>query len=162
MKRIFLCLLASFALDAQSQLDGVEYQWEDKRNKKGILIQTSAVEDSPFRAVRGEMTVRASVSSLVALVEDLPACPNWADLCKEAYLVNRVSPTESYAYIYNDVPFPVSDRDVHSHVVWSVDEESGKESNKCCVADQSQKSFIKPSFVLGLQDCTFGQRNQEK
>lgn len=128
MKRIFLCLLASIAFNAQSQLEGVEYDWEDKRNKQGILIQTSAVEDSPFRAVRGEMTVRASVSSLVALVDDLPACPKWADLCKEAYLVSRVSPTESYAYIYNDVPFPVSDRDVHSHVVWSVDKASGKVS----------------------------------
>ncbi len=128
MKRILLGLLASVAFDVQSQLEGVEYEWEDKRNKNGILIQTSSVDNSPFRAVRGEMAVQASVSSLVALVEDLPACPKWADLCKEAYLVNRVSSSESYAYIYNDVPFPVSDRDVHSHVIWSVDEESGKVS----------------------------------
>ena len=40
-------------------------------------------------------------------------------MCKEARIEKRVSPSESYAYIYNDIPFPVSDRDVYTHVVWT-------------------------------------------
>ncbi len=111
---------------AHAQLMDVDYAWEDKRNKKGILIQTSSVEGSSFRAVRGEMNVKASTSSLVALVEDMENCSKWADLCKESRIEERVSDTESYAYVYNDIPFPVSDRDVYAHVVWTIDAQTKK------------------------------------
>lgn len=98
----------------------MEYNWEEKRNRNGIAIFTSDVEGSPFKAVRGVMFVRGTVASLVALVEDLNRCPDWAAMCKEATLVKRVSPTESYVHVYNDIPFPVSDRDAYAHIVWSV------------------------------------------
>lgn len=111
---------------AFAQMENIDYQWQEKRNKEGIVIQTSEVADSNFRAVRGEMTVKGSVVSLVALVEDMPNCPKWADLCKEARVEERVSETESYAYVYNNLPFPVSDRDVYTHVVWTNDPSTGR------------------------------------
>jgi hypothetical protein len=104
-----------------AQMENSNYEWKEKRNKGGIVIQTSEVAGSNFRAVRGEMTVKGSVASLVALVEDLENCPKWADLCKEARVEKRVSATESFAYVYNDIPFPVSDRDVYTHIVWTQD-----------------------------------------
>ncbi len=115
---LMLVILVS-PLYAAAQMDGVEYDWQEKKNKQGIVIFTSSVKDSSFKAVRGEMTVNASIASLVALVEDMPACADWAALCKESRVEERVSATESYVYVYNDVPFPVSDRDVYAHVVWS-------------------------------------------
>ena len=128
----FLKLIALTALlfptIAAAQLDGVVYGWEEQRDKKGIVIETSSVAGSPFKAVRGEMSVKASVSSLVALVQDLESCPDWAALCKEARVEKTVSDTETYAYIYNDIPFPVSDRDVYAHVIWVQDPESKKVS----------------------------------
>ncbi|MFQ3247500.1 MAG: hypothetical protein ACI9SP_004157 [Arenicella sp.] len=128
MKFTVLVVIATFILPtlASAQVDGVSYSWEEKKNKEGVVIQTSPVANSNFRAVRGEMLVKASVSSLVALVEDMKNCPNWADLCKEARVEKRISETESYAYIYNDIPFPVTDRDVYAHVVWTHDLESKK------------------------------------
>lgn len=111
---------------AFAQTENIEYEWEEKRNKKGIVIQTSKVAGSNYRAVRGEMKVKGSVASLVALVEDMPSCPKWADLCKEARVEERVSETESYAYVYNNLPFPVSDRDVYTHVVWTQDPSTGR------------------------------------
>lgn len=129
MRTIIITALLSciaYPITALSQLEGVTYDWELKRDKSGIRIYTSQVEGSPFKAVRGEMTVRGSITSLVALVEDLAACPEWADLCKEARLEKRISDTESYAYIYNDIPFPVSDRDVYTKIVWRRDAVSGK------------------------------------
>ena len=122
-----LLLLAIFSSNTSfAQLENVEYHWEEKRNKKGIVIETSKVADSSFRAVRGEMTVKASVSSLIALVEDMESCSKWADLCKESRVEKRVSETESYAYVYNDLPFPVSDRDVYAHVTWTQEPTSGR------------------------------------
>ena len=125
-----LALLLSWAtvfpalVFAQSQ--AIEYEWQEKRSKKGIVIQTSEVAGSSYRAVRGEMKVKGSVASLVALIEDMPSCPKWADLCKESRVEKRVSATESYVYVYNDLPFPVSDRDVYAHVVWTQDPTTGR------------------------------------
>ena len=127
--RIILIFLSScLPLTAAAQLTGVDYSWVEKRNKNGIQIYTSSVEGSPFKAVRGVMHVKGKLNSLVALVEDHSRCPDWAALCRESRLEKRVSPSESYAYIYNDIPWPVSDRDVHTHVVWSKNPESGKVS----------------------------------
>ena len=125
-----LVLLFAFILPASAyaQLAGVDYDWKQKKDKDGIKIYTSTVEGSPFKAVRGEMVVEGRLASLVALVEDLDACPSWADLCKEARIEKRLSDSESFAYIYNDIPFPVKDRDVYTHVVWAVNSESGKVS----------------------------------
>jgi len=115
-----VALMASvFPLIASAQLDGVDYNWKEKKNKKGIAISTSSVVGSSFKAVRGEMVVKASVEALVALVEDMEACSDWAAMCKESRVEKRVSEKESFAYIYNDIPFPVTDRDVYTHVVWS-------------------------------------------
>ena len=104
-----------------AQLDGVSYDWKEIKNSKGIVISTSKVDGSPFKAVRGEMIVKASVASLFALIEDMSACSDWAAMCKEAKLVERLSASESYVYIYNNIPFPVKDRDVYTHVVWTLD-----------------------------------------
>jgi len=117
--KLIALMASAFPLIASAQLDGVNYDWKEKKNKKGIVISTSSVEGSSFKAVRGEMVVKARVEALVALVEDMDACPNWAAMCKDARVEKRVSDSESFAYIYNDIPFPVADRDVYTHVVWS-------------------------------------------
>ena len=119
--KIITVMLLGFPLIVSAQLDGVEYNWKEKKNKKGIAISTSLVEGSPFKAVRGVMVVNAKVEQLVALVEDITACPDWAAMCKEMRVEKRVSDSESFAYIYNDIPFPVTDRDVYTHVVWKQD-----------------------------------------
>lgn len=119
--KLITLIVLTFPLMAWAQLDGVNYKWTQKKNKNGISISTSPVEESPFKAVRGEMVVKAKVDALIALVEDMEACPDWAALCKESRVEKRISDTESFAYIYNDIPFPVTDRDVYTHVVWSRD-----------------------------------------
>ena len=130
MRYLKIITLITFAFPSIvfAQLDGVEYKWKEKRNKKGIVISTSSVQGSPFRAVRGEMIVKANINQLVALVEDLTVCPDWAAFCKEARVEKRVSDNESFAYIYNDIPFPVRDRDVYTHVVWTQNPETKRVS----------------------------------
>ncbi|MBL4673252.1 MAG: hypothetical protein JKX81_13425 [Arenicella sp.] len=124
IKTLLILVILGSPLYVAAQIDGVEYDWQEKKNKQGIVIFTSSVKDSSFKAVRGVMTVNASIASLVALVEDMPACSDWAALCKESRIEERISVTESYVYVYNDVPFPVSDRDVYAHVVWTKDPET--------------------------------------
>ena len=117
--KLTFSILLLLPLMSLAQLDGVSYDWKEIKNSKGIIISTSKVDGSPFKAVRGEMIVKASVASLFGLVEDMSACSDWAAMCKEAKLEKRLSASESYVYIYNDIPFPVKDRDVYTHVVWA-------------------------------------------
>ena len=53
------------------------------------------------------------------MVQDTSTCSQWVDLCKEAYIHSRISDTEYYVYSYNDIPFPISDRDVIARTVWT-------------------------------------------
>lgn len=89
------------------------YAWElakeDKDNE--IKIYTRKVEGSGFSEYKAVMKIRATLSSLVALVDDIPACPRWIHTCSEGRLLKRVSPKESYTYTVNEAPWPVSDRD---------------------------------------------------
>lgn len=133
--KLIIFLALACPLIASAQLDGVEYDWKEKKNKQGISVLTSSVEGSPYKAVRGVMVVNADVKDLVALVEDLEACPEWAAMCKEARVEKRISDQESFAYIYNNIPFPVTDRDVYTHVVWTVDPETKRVSMTSTATD---------------------------
>jgi hypothetical protein len=130
-------LLPCFAV---AQISGVEYSWELKRERSGIKIYTSKVPKSPFKAVRGEMIINAQVEELVALVNDLPRCSEWADLCVKSELLERVSSAEQYVYIYNNVPFPIKDRDVVAHVHWSKDEPTGRVSMHSIAVEQARST----------------------
>ena len=83
-------------------------EWELKRDRDGIAVYTRSVEGSPYKEVQsvGQIS-NVTLSSLVALIEDFAACPNWADKCAESYLVERESPTQALVYTHNDMPFPV-------------------------------------------------------
>ena len=109
-----------------AQEEGVEYNWKKKKDKDGIAIYTSKVPGSPYNALRGVMVVNGSASSLVSLVQDTSTCSQWVDLCREARIHKRISDTEYYVYSYNDIPFPVSDRDVIAKTVWTQDLDSLK------------------------------------
>lgn len=143
IKHIFYIFLF-FCSSVSAQVDGVDYSWEEKRDKDEIKIFTSEVSGSPYRAVRGEMTIKGTVAALVALVDDLPNCPNWADLCKESRLVKTVSETEKFIYVYNDAPFPVKDRDVVVHVFWSKNQASGKISMRSSATNTEVSELLEP------------------
>ena len=99
---------------------GDDLTWELARDRDDIQVYTASVPDSKHKAVRAVMTIPNNVRELVALVMDTDACPDWAALCKESRVAEMVSPTEAYIYTYNDLPWPVRDRDAVGHVNWVV------------------------------------------
>jgi hypothetical protein len=104
---------------------GQNSDWDLERDRDGIQVSTRSVAGSPYKEVRSVSLIEGvSLTSLVALIEDAQACPQWADKCAESYLVERLSETESLVYTHNDMPFPVTDRDVVARVTWSQDLES--------------------------------------
>lgn len=99
---------------------GDDQGWELQRDKDGIQVHTRPVEGSPYDAVLTITRVTdVRLSSLVALIEDAPACTQWTDSCAESYLVERLSDSESLVYTHKDLPFPAQDRDVLAQVEWT-------------------------------------------
>jgi hypothetical protein len=92
--------------------------WREVRQDDAITISVRDVPGSKHRAVRAEMTIQASLNALVGLVSDTSACPELSKLCQRAAVHERISATELYVYSYNDIPWPVSDRDALAHVTW--------------------------------------------
>ncbi len=123
-KLLFFAVITFLANAATAQEEGVEYNWKKKKDKDGIAIYTSKVPGSRYNALRGVMVVNGSASSLVALVQDTSTCSQWVDLCRDARIHERISDTEYYVYSYNNIPFPVSDRDVIAKTVWTQDTNS--------------------------------------
>ena len=118
--RFFVLLLlgsTSFGL-----LSAEDEAWKLRRDREGIQVYTRSVAGSPFDAVRATAVVETvRLTSLVALIQDAEACPEWADRCAESYLIEQLSENESLIYTHSDMPFPVKDRDVVAHVSWSQD-----------------------------------------
>lgn len=95
------------------------FAWKLAKEGKGITVHTREVDGSNFKEYRAVMNIKASLSSLIALVVDIQAYPSWIHTCREGKLLKRISPKEIYAYTINSAPWPVSDRDaiVHNTIV---------------------------------------------
>lgn len=98
-----------------------ENDWELKRDSDGIQVYTRDVPDSKYKAVKGTMTITAPLGAAVALIRDTSACAKVASLCKVSWIHKTVSETELYVYSYNDLPWPVKDRDILVRALWSQD-----------------------------------------
>jgi hypothetical protein len=127
-----LCLLlVAASLSAETiaaetiSVEAPDAEWELKRDKDGIKVFTREVPGSSHQAVRAEMVIDASLNSVVGLIRDTSSCSEWAELCKEAREHKVVSELELYVYSYNDIPWPVKDRDALTHVLWARNAETG-------------------------------------
>jgi len=99
-----------------------ETGWQLRKEQNGIRVFTREQQGSDFAAVRAEMILEdVRLSSLVALIDDPSACWLLEARCAESYTVERMSATEQFVYRHNDMPFPIKDRDVVMHFVWTQD-----------------------------------------
>ena len=153
IKAIFIvAVLSGITLSVNAQKEGVEYNWKEKRNKKGISISTSKVEGSKYKAIRGVMIVKGTVKELVALIHDLDECSEWAEMCRESRIVTRVSDTSHYIYVRNDVPFPLTDRDIYTHVTWTHNQNTGKVS-MLSTASEDEKMMPKKKGIIRIKNA---------
>lgn len=88
-----------------------EAQWELKKDKNDVKVYVREAKDSPFKELKMSYDVEASMSAIVALLQDVEAIPDWVYKCTESYLVKEVSEDEEYYYNRVDFPWPLSDRD---------------------------------------------------
>ena len=110
---LFSC---GFNLASEASL---EAEWTIQRSEDGIDVYTRPEPASQFEAVRAVMTLDdVRLSSLVALISDTQACSRLESRCVEAETLDTIDQTESVVYRYNNMPFPVRDRDMVLRLKW--------------------------------------------
>ena len=110
---LFSC---GFNLASEASL---EAEWAIQRSEDGIDVYTRPEPASQFEAVRAVMTLNdVRLSSLVALISDTQACSRLESRCVEAETLDTIDQTESVVYRYNNMPFPVRDRDMVLRLKW--------------------------------------------
>ena len=89
--------------------------WELAKKQNEITVYTRHVKGSNFKEYKAVANIKASLSSMVAIVDDVEAYPSWIHTCKEGKLLKRINEKETYNYTINDAPWPVRDRDAAVH-----------------------------------------------
>lgn len=103
---IIITLLLTWApLSAQTG------EWKLKKQADGLKVYLRDAENSNIKEVKIETTFDASLSSVIAVLKDVPAYSKWIYKCSAAERLEPGANTSSVYYCGIDFPWPLSDRD---------------------------------------------------
>ncbi|MFJ4430925.1 START domain-containing protein [Pseudomonas sp. NPDC089395] len=85
--------------------------WSLAYDREGIRVYLSGVADSPYQQFRGVSTIKASVSTLVDLQENLRVACKWLYACDQMRLV-EVDGDSTWVYLTTNLPWPTLPRDI--------------------------------------------------
>lgn len=106
---IFTVLATAWVAQAAA---ATEDGWRLEKDNDGIQIYTRAVEGWSIREIRGVTRIPARLSSVVAVIDDVPATRELNDLVSRAEMQNRESDTRYRVYTVITMPWPLSKRDI--------------------------------------------------
>lgn len=100
-------------------------EWKEAKTGDGIVVSTRDVPGWDMKEFRAVMRVEAPLGSIVALMQDVDAYPQWFADCREARILKVLGPQERYVCFVNATPFPVQDREIVSHDTFEQDPATG-------------------------------------
>lgn len=98
--------------------------WALEQEDLNLKIFTREIEGSNFKEFKGEMLVKAELTTIAALLLDFEAAPKWMYECEKFELVERIDEQSIVIHFINGAPWPVSDRDAVVMSVMSQDPET--------------------------------------
>lgn len=101
---LWLCALIFISSDIQAQA------WRLAKDDAGIKVYLKPIEGSSFQAFRATAHIRASLSDLLALQEDVSSACRWMHACQEQRLLKQQGQV-SWIYSQYSAPWPVKPRD---------------------------------------------------
>ena len=119
MPNLFKCLVPIFSYLVLF-CPVVIADWEEiEHSDKSIKTFSRDIAGSDYREFKGEVTIKTSMASLVALFDDTSACTKWIFECRSAEEIDVIDFSERYIYQVNDVHRLATTRDyiVHSKMV---------------------------------------------
>lgn len=94
---------------------------ELKKEKDGIKIYSCPVANSAIKAIRVEFDVNSTLEKYISIVTDIDDYKRWRSREKNHKVLKRISANELIYYTQISAPFPVSDRDLVSHLIINKD-----------------------------------------
>lgn len=86
--------------------------WQLKRETKQLKIYTRNISETGIKELRITTQFETSLSSIVALFNDVPANPEWVYSSKVSKITEKLAPNDIYYYSVSDFPWPLQDRDL--------------------------------------------------
>lgn len=116
MKPNYLLVVFAFVCFGITTAYAQDDSWQLIKNTDGIKVYSHEISKTKLDEVFVTTEAKASVSSLVSVVEDASNDKNWIYLCKIGMVIRKLSPTEWIYYSEADAPWPFEDRDVVTKV----------------------------------------------
>ncbi|MGZ3862825.1 MAG: START domain-containing protein [Bacteroidia bacterium] len=113
MKKIIF-IFGLFCATSHAQ-EKTQEKWHLKKDEQGITVYTRHAENSKLKELKSEFQVKTSLSSIVAILYDFEAYPEWVYRCDKAYVVKKISNYEYVQYQTVKAPWPAEDRDFVVH-----------------------------------------------
>lgn len=86
-------------------------EWKLKKEADGLKVYLRSAGDSNIKEVKIETIFEASLSSIISVLKDVPAYPDWIYKCAKAERLEPAANTSSLYYCEIDFPWPLADRD---------------------------------------------------
>lgn len=103
---LLACLLNVLNGFAQSKSD-----WHLQKTENGISVYWRKPENSDFRELKAELTIKATLENLVALISDYDNYSGWVYRCGKSTTLKKLNDTTFMHYQTVEAPWPVEDRD---------------------------------------------------
>jgi len=91
--------------------------WELKKDKNDIKIYTKDYPDSKFKEYRAEMTIKTSLETVKQIILDSDGLKDWNFKTSKSSLIKKTNDNHYTIYLYNDMPWPILNRDHVSDVI---------------------------------------------
>jgi hypothetical protein len=146
---VSLFFLISFSAYSENTAWVLEQEAEDLNLK----IFTREVEGSDYKEFKGEMLVKAQLTTIAALLSDFDAAPKWMYECRKFELLERIDEQSVVIHFINATPWPVSDRDAVVVSVMSQDPETLAfkiEINAINDRLPENDDYVRISYMTGL------------
>ena len=119
--------------------------WDLKKNESDILIYTRRTENSAFKELKSVITIKTSLSSIIALLSDFDSYTQWVYKCGESSTLKKINDTTCTHYQTVVAPWPVSNRDF----VVTVKQTQDAKTKIICITSTGNPTYIpvKDGFV---------------
>lgn len=115
--------------------------WQLDVEENGIKLYTKSGSNSPMKSYRAVTTIKATLSSLVGLLNDSSKFPEWMDKVLSVEKIRDISANESLVYQVIDAPWPAKDQDNILYSKWSQDPDTLVVTKKVLAEPQYLNEF---------------------
>ena len=119
MRSLIFCLLISTVCLSQNQTD-----WQLYKSENGISIYTRKANNTNIKQLKSVVTLKTSLNSIVALLNDWDSYPEWNYKCGESKTLKIINETELIHYQTVVTPWPIDHEDFIINVKLMQDEKT--------------------------------------